>query len=174
MFGIVIETERPGLVIDTLGINGARFGTILSWQAEALVELVRQRHPVLFVVAYGTNELFDGEPIERHAHRLELVVERLRRGAPDSDCAVIGPTDVGKGGESVRSRVGALDAAERASANRLKCVYFSPFELIVSEGGFESWVRREPPLAQPDGIHLSVRGYARIGNAFADLLLQDG
>jgi lysophospholipase L1-like esterase len=173
LFGIVMETEQTGFVIDTLGINGARFGTLLSWEEEALVQMVQQRQPVLIIVAYGTNEVFDRESVERHAQRLESVVQRLRRGAPEADCAVIGPTDVAKGGQAAHSRAAAMDAAERATAERLNCVYFSPFALIASEGGYESWARQEPPLSLSDGVHFSVRGYTRIGDAFASVLLTD-
>jgi lysophospholipase L1-like esterase len=171
LFGILMETERPGLVIDTLGVNGARFGTLLAWQEETLAGLVEQRQPVLFVVAYGTNEVFDPEPVERHARKLEQVVERLRRGAPDAECLVVGPTDAGKGGEATHTRVVAIDTAERATAERVSCAYFSPFDLMATDGGFESWVRQEPPLALSDGIHLTARGYARLGEAIARLLL---
>lgn len=173
VFGLVMETELPGLVVDTLGINGARFGTLLAWQEEAHSLLVEQRHPALVVVAYGTNEVFDLEPVERHARRLEEVVLRLRRSAVDASCLVVGPTDAGKGGDSARSRVGAMDAAERSTAERNGCAYFSPFELMVSEGGFDGWARQEPPLALSDGIHLSARGYGRLGEALALLLRAD-
>lgn len=171
IFGISMETQQPGLVIDTLGINGARFGTVLSWHEEALTPLIAQRRPSLLVVAYGTNEVFDLESVERHARRLELVIERLRSGANEADCLVIGPTDVAKGGEAMRARAAAMDSAERAAADRMACAYFSPYELMSDEGGFESWSRQEPPLSVGDGIHLTARGYARLGEALAAQLI---
>lgn len=172
VFGISIENQRPGLVVDTLGINGARFGTLLSWQEDALALLVQQRHPALIITAYGTNEVFDPEPIARHAQEMQTVVDRLRRAAPDADCLVIGPTDAIKGGDSTRARAVAIDVAERAIAEKSACAYFSSYELMASEGGFEAWARQEPPLSLSDGIHLSARGYARLGEALAALLLK--
>lgn len=172
LFGIIMETELPGLVVDTLGINGARFGTFLAWQEESFVSQVEQRHPVMFVVAYGTNEIFDSEPVERHAQKLEQVVMRLRRAAPDADCIVVGPTDAGRGGESTRERAVALDVAERSAAERLSCAYFSPCETMMADGGFDAWARREPPLALSDGVHLSVRGYTRLADTMHARLLR--
>lgn len=171
LFGITMETQQPGLIIDTLGINGARFGTVLSWQEEALAPLIGQRRPALLIVAYGTNEVFDAESVDRHARKLELVMERLRRSAPESDCLVIGPTDVAKGGEAMRARAAAMDSVERATADKLACAYFSPYELMAAEGGFESWSRQEPPLSVGDGVHLTARGYSRLGEALAAQLL---
>lgn len=171
LFGMSIETRQPGFVIDTLGINGARFGTLLSWKEEPLALLIAQRHPALFVIAYGTNEVFDPEPVERHARKLELVVERLRASGRSADCLVVGPTDAGKGGQATRARATAIDAAERATAERMACAYFSPFELMAAEGGFESWARQDPPLAAADGIHLTARGYGRLGEALAQQML---
>jgi lysophospholipase L1-like esterase len=167
LFGIVAESKRPGLVIDTLGINGARFGTFLAWERESFQSLVAQRSPLIAVVAYGTNEVYDGEPIARHAARLEQVIERLRAAVPDIGCIVAGPTDAGKGGEAATSRVVALDQAERSTAERIGCAYFSPFDVMSADGGFQSWRDREPPLALSDGIHLTAHGYNRLGEEMA-------
>jgi lysophospholipase L1-like esterase len=167
VFGIVAETERPGLVIDTLGINGARFGTFLAWEQRSFQALVAQRQPLVAVVAYGTNEVYDEEAVSRHAARLELVVDRLRGAVPDVGCLVVGPTDVGRGGDSAAARVAALDQAERSTAERLGCAYFSPYETMAAEGGFSAWRDRDPPLALSDGIHLTAKGYARLGEEMA-------
>jgi lysophospholipase L1-like esterase len=167
VFGIVAETERPGFVIDTLGINGARFGTFLAWEERSFQALFAQRQPLVAVIAYGTNEVYDEEPVTRHAARLEQVVDRLRGALPDVGCLVVGPTDVGRGGEAAASRVAAVDQAEHTTAERLGCAYFSPYELMAAEGGFIAWRDRDPPLALSDGIHLTAKGYARLGEAMA-------
>lgn len=172
LFGVVLETQKAGLVIDTLGVNGARFGTFLAREEHSLALHVARRRPALFVVAYGTNEVFDPEPVERHARKLEQVIERLKQAAPAAECVVIGPTDAGKGGEATRQRVVALDAAERTTAAQKACSYFSPYELMVSEGGFDAWAHQDPPLSLSDGIHLTARGYARLGDAIYKQLLQ--
>jgi lysophospholipase L1-like esterase len=167
LYGIVAETKSPGVVIDTLGINGARYGTFLSWEKEAFAAVVTERKPLVAVIAYGTNEVFDDEKVARHAERLEQVVERLRSAVPDIGCIVAGPTDVSKGGDAATSRVVALDQAERTTAERLGCIYFSPYDLMASEGGYSGWSRQDPPLTLSDGVHLTARGYTRLGEALA-------
>lgn len=167
LYGLVVETKTPGFVIDTLGINGARFGTFLAWEKEAFAAVVAERKPLIAVVAYGTNEVYDDESVVRHAKRLEQVVERLRSAVPDIGCVVAGPTDVGKGGEAATTRIVALDQAERITAERLGCLYFSAYDVMAKEGGFTAWSQKEPPLSLSDGIHLTARGYTRLGEALA-------
>jgi lysophospholipase L1-like esterase len=167
LFGIVAETKTPGVVIDTLGINGARYGTFLAWEKESFAALVSERKPLVAVVAYGTNEVFDDEKVTRHEERLAQVIERLRSAVPDIGCIVAGPTDVNRGGETSKSRVVAIDQAERSTAERLGCVYFSPYDVMTAEGGYEGWSRQSPPLALSDGVHLTARGYSRLGDELA-------
>jgi hypothetical protein len=47
LFGLIAESGTPGLVIDVLGINGARFATPLAWDEESWTALVAYRHPLL-------------------------------------------------------------------------------------------------------------------------------
>ncbi len=171
LYGVVAESVEPGLVIDTLGINGARLSTPLAWNEPAWRPLVAQRNPALTIVAYGTNEVFDQDAISRHTKHLETLVGRVRAAVPDSDCLVAGPTDVGRGGPEAAQRVAALDAAEQRTAEQLGCEYFSPYRLMIAEGGFVHWMSTDPPLALVDRIHLSVQGYQRLGRALADVLL---
>lgn len=171
LFGMVMETTEPGLVIDTLGINGARFQTPLAWHEEAWRALVAQRHPSLGVVAYGTNEVFDDERVERHMDRLRSLVARLRRVGSDMECLVVGPTDIGRGGPKKAARVALLDESQEATARELGCAYMSPYRVIHEEGGFAAWQAMTPPRSLSDGIHLTVAGYTVLGERIAELLL---
>src|SRR5690606_24842255 len=95
--GVVIETdpaEHPGVVLDTLGINGARYATALAWNEEAWAREVERRSPDLFVFEYGGNEAGD-LPIspERYKADALALIARARRIRPEASCLVIGPSD---------------------------------------------------------------------------------
>lgn len=172
LFGIIAETTSPGLVIDTLGINGARFATMLAWNSEAWLEEAQRREPVLAIIAYGTNEIFDAVAPEKHAQELQRIIAQVRSAGPSVDCLVAGPTDTGRGGPETAMRAAALDQVERDTARRAGCCYFSPFQLMNREGGFPAWLAADPPLAVSDQVHLTVRGYERLGQALAEILLR--
>ncbi len=171
LFGVVVETPGRGLVLDSLGINGARFATALAWDETTWSALLAERAPALLVFAYGTNEVFDDTPLAKVGETISALIARARRAAPDADCLLAGPTDVGRGGKAAEDRVRELDTLERVTAAQLGCAYFSPYELMGGETGFDDWSNAKPLLAQNDRIHLTAAGYAKLGEGLAALLL---
>jgi lysophospholipase L1-like esterase len=170
-YGAVVEGAEPGVVLDTLGIDGARVATPLAWAETPFIAEVAARRPELLVLAYGTNEAFDEQNVEAYDRQLVELLGRLRRGAPAADCLVVGPPDaLGSNGETA-PRVGLISAVYARVAARLGCAFVSAQALMGGPGGFASWLREEPPLARPDRIHLSPRGYKRLGELLAASVL---
>src|SRR5690606_6298533 len=50
VLGAFVDYQRPGVVLDTVGIDGARAATVLAWEPEQFVAHVRHRSPDLLVV----------------------------------------------------------------------------------------------------------------------------
>lgn len=172
LFGVIVEAQAPGLVMDTLGINGARAATPLAWNADAWVEEIKEREPDLVVLAYGTNEVGDPAPIsEYRAHYLALL-ERVGRAAPNAECLIIGPTDRVRKDWSNDPRVVGIDAAQRAVAQEAGCAFFSAFEAMGGVGSLRKWAFGTPQLARRDRVHLLPSGYRRLGRALSEQLLQ--
>lgn len=170
-FGLVIESaETRGVVVDTVGIDGARFETALAWDEAAFVAEVARRDPELFVIAYGTNEVFDALLVDRYGPQLAALVERVRKGAPQASCLVLGPTDAPLGDGSP-ARVAQVSAVLQARAAQLGCGFVSLQGLMGGEGSFAKGMKAKPRLAQPDRLHLTPTGYRELGLALAKLVL---
>ncbi len=172
LFGVVLEGSEPGLVIDTLGINGARASTPLAWDERSFSAEVRARAPEAFVIAYGTNEAFDARAAERVAEPLRSLVDRLRRAAPRADCVVLGPPDVADPSGASHPRIAEVEAVEQKTAQEVGCAFFSLRAVMGGEGSFARWAKEKPPLAGLDRVHLTPPGYAKLGEAFAHALLE--
>ena len=170
LFGVIVENDEPGLVIDVLGINGARFATTLAWDESAWTAQVRWRQPSLAVIAYGTNEVFDLVSPKRYAAEIRTLVTRIRSAAPESECILAGPTDVGRGGQIAEDRVREIDQVEAATAEALGCAYFSAYDAMGGMQGFDDWLHANPPLAVSDRIHLTAAGYRKLGQAMTESL----
>jgi lysophospholipase L1-like esterase len=172
LFGAILEGSEPGLVIDTLGINGARASTPLSWDERTFTAEVRARAPEAFVIAYGTNEAFDARAAERVAEPLRSLVELLRRAAPRADCLIVGPPDAADPSGASHPRIALVEAAQQTTAQELGCAFFSLRAAMGGEGSFARWAKEKPPLAGLDRVHLTPAGYAKLGEALSRALLE--
>ncbi|MCP4679198.1 MAG: hypothetical protein GY854_27675 [Deltaproteobacteria bacterium] len=163
LFGAVVENDGPGIVYDTLGINGAFFYTPLRWDAGLLAEQVEQRDPDLIVTMYGANEA-DSRNLTpaKYALNVKKALARLRAGAPEAACLLLGPTDrrmpVPPGEPS---KLDFIIDVQREVADEEGCGFIDLRGLMGGPGSHGLWVTRG--LAQPDGIHLTVRGYNALG-----------
>jgi lysophospholipase L1-like esterase len=170
--GAVIESTEPGgVVVDNLGINGARIGTPLAWEQASWIEQARLRNPALVVLAYGTNEVGDQVAPFRYGPQLESLVQMVRQASPSADCLVAGPTDREGPGWTPLPRVAEIDAVERETAERLGCAYLSIVDAMGGPGSLKHWAELAPPLAAIDRVHLTPRGYGEIGAVTTKLLL---
>ncbi|MFT3927196.1 MAG: GDSL-type esterase/lipase family protein [Myxococcales bacterium] len=175
-FGLVAELEGPGVVLDTLGIPGARARAQLYWDQPLFLEHLGRRTPDLWVLSYGTNESTDvTQPIQDYAAQLHEVVSRLRQSAPGASCLLVGPTDfperIKKGVYQPRERTAQINELQRKTAAEFGCAYFDVIESMGGPLSMLSWVKADPPLGAKDLIHFTRRGYALLGDRIADRLL---
>src|SRR5690606_11960688 len=91
LFGVVVEAEQPGIVLDALGINGARLRTLMAWDSAAWQAQLAWREADLVVLSYGTNETGDGGDMGRYMDDYRRVIEQVKETG--ADCLLVGPTD---------------------------------------------------------------------------------
>ncbi len=182
LYGAVMERDAPGVVIDTLGINGARAASMLEWNFGLWKTLVRRRDPALVVLAYGTNESGDvDEPIRIYRRNLRRVLKRVRKAAPKASCVLFGPTDrpiVHKTSRkdplpsfTRRPRTELIVKAQREIAAQEGCGFW---DAVAATGGpfsIVSWAHATPRLAYKDYVHLTSRGYRVLADRFVEALL---
>lgn len=176
IFGMAMDRDKPGVILDTLGIPGSRAKTHLLWDEELYREHLARRRPDLVVLAYGTNESGDdGQPIEEYAAELRRVVERVRETVPKASCLLVGPSDRPKstdaGTYSERPRTAQIVQTQREVASEFGCGFF---DLVAFMGGPMSmldWCDGEPPLGASDHVHFTRGGYEALGNVLYEALL---
>jgi lysophospholipase L1-like esterase len=170
LFGVFIETAGPGVVLDTLGINGARIQTPLAWQAQPWVEELRARAPSLVVLSYGTNEVGDLQDVAEYRALYAQMLERVRSGS-DADCLILGPTERVLADWTMFPRVLEIEDVQRQAAAELSCGFFSLVDAMGGPGSFRAWAFARPPLARKDRVHLLAAGYRQVGALLAAQLL---
>lgn len=161
-FGAVIETQRPGVVLDTLGINGARIRTALGWHPGNWLGELAERDPQLVVLAFGTNEVGDARPVSDYAGYFREVLVRVREVAPGADCLLIGPTQRVDSDWQPLKRATEIDQMQHQIAAELGCASYSLLSAMEAGGGFRAWVKER--LASSDRIHLTAAGYRQLAD----------
>lgn len=169
--GLVVETDpktKPGVVLDQLGINGARLTTPLAWNEAAWVAELRRRSPALVIFEYGTNESGD---FSIHAasftDNLRRMMARVRAASPDSDCLVLAPTDRA----DTQDRSPVVRDALREAAKVSLCRFWDTYEVMGGKGSVLAWRSEEAPRARSDGVHLTASGYRELGEKLTHDLL---
>ena len=162
ILGVALDrSDRNGLVLDALGINGARVAMPLSWDETTWAEDLRHRRPALVIVAYGTNDAVDPETsIDAFEAGLTEELARIARAVPSASCLVLGPPDRLKA-----PRLSAIISSERHAAETGHCAFFDRAASMGGAGAIARW-------GQPDHVHLTREGYARDATAFVHAFLE--
>jgi lysophospholipase L1-like esterase len=176
VFGVAVEGKSPGIVLDTLGIPGARAETQLYWNETTHRDALARRAPALVMLAYGTNEAGDDDdPIERYEAKLRKTLTRIRATVPNASCVLIGPSDrpieVEDDTYATRPRTAQVVETQRRVAPDYGCGFFDVVALMGGDMSMTRWVAAEKPLGAPDHVHFTRRGYEAMGNVLHDALL---
>ncbi len=176
LFGVTAERDQPGVVVDTLGISGTRAANMLDWHEPTWADNVARRKPDLIVLAYGTNETTDeDQSLARYRAELREVVTRLQDAAPQANCLLIGPGDFPRElDEDVwvpRPRLVEIVETQRDVAYEMGCGFWDTLAFMGGVNSMHTWATSRPQMASRDHIHLTKRGYVRMGMALTDALM---
>lgn len=193
VYGMSLDRAQHGIVLDALGINGARVTTALSWNEHHWAEQLKHRSPSLVVLAYGTNESTDLD-MPQHMYERQLVdaLGRVARAVPTASCLLLGPPDRAIRATSKEASLGAsasadakdketwvtapkiaeIIAAQKRVAEAAGCAFYDQQAAMGGAGSIAAWASEETPRAQKDRVHLTRDGYAQLGGSFAADLMR--
>jgi len=172
LFGITAEKPGPGVVYDSLGLNGASI-TVLSriFGERHWAEQLRHRQPDLVIVNYGTNEA-DFNAFIDHGYEKELrtAIQRIRAALPQVSILIMSPMDRGRrtgGGEiETMETIPRIVDIQRRVAHDTGCAFFDTFAAMGGAGTMARWYAAQPRLVSADLIHPSPAGGKRIATVF--------
>jgi lysophospholipase L1-like esterase len=198
LFGVALERQKPGVIVDSLGVVGRRLGSLRSWDWSIIGEQLATRDPKLVVLQYGTNEADDPELVlEDMARYYDETIARIRAAAPNTAILILGPPDVavregGKACDRMKPPKGNIDAGivpecewrtpavlreiiavEHAAAVRNRVAFFDTFAALGGADQMHGWVIAEPRLAFKDHVHLSDAGYQRWADSLSGAVLEE-
>jgi lysophospholipase L1-like esterase len=161
-YGVVLETDGPGVVWDTLSMIGAFTPRLLELDEAHFAEQLERRRSNLVILGYGGNDLRRyvgrGVTAEELESETRAVLDRVRRARPEAGCLLTGVIEHERSGQTdVRpEHVEAVVEAQRRAARAAGCAFFDLYRAMGGAGSFAEWRRRG--LAADDQKHLSPRG----------------
>jgi lysophospholipase L1-like esterase len=178
LFGAVLENDGPGVVYDSLGVNGAYAGLLKSVMNEQhWAEQLQHRHPNLVILNYGTNEseYTSDDQMERYERDLREVVRRVHSALPETPVLVVTPMDRGKhggGGKVVTlESIPKIVAMQQHVAHDSGCAFFNLFAAMGGEGTMARWHAGKKHLVGADLTHPNADGADTVGVLIYEALI---
>ncbi len=176
-YGVVLETDGPGVVWDQFSKLGVFTKKVMYWDAEHIAGQMGHRDPDLIALTYGGNDtrrVANGKlDHDGYVEEYSQAVKHLRAGKPEASCLIIGISDRSKSltfdisGEDMQMIIDA----QRQVAKDNGCAFFDTFRAMGGPGSLKAWRRMDPPLASPDQKHLNHRGRVKLGGWIYDALI---
>ncbi len=175
ILGVDLASGRSGVLIDALGVNGAEITALAKWSAPLLSALLSHARPGLAIVSYGTNDIGRTDFVfEDYRAECVRVLSGLRAAAPEMPVLVTGPVDRGaRGRRAPRALLNRNEPlvirALREAAQETGCAFWDAKAAMGGDGAIDRWAAAR--LAQPDRVHLTGTGYAKLAGLLVDQLL---
>ena len=175
VFGVSFEREEPGVIYNSLGLNGGQVQVVVRYfERRHWAEELQHERPDLVIINYGTNESIFANYIERYyAGELREVIRRVQEAVPNASLLVMSPMDRGERDSSgaivTAPTVPRLVAIQRQVAAETGCAFFDTFDAMGGSGTMSRWYENQPRLVSADFMHPLPAGARKVG-----VLLYDG
>lgn len=172
LFGAVLENEGPGVVYDSLGVNGAYAGLLATaMNPEHWAQQLQHRNPNLVIINYGTNEsqYASDDQMERYDKDLREVIRRVRVALPNVSILIVTPMDRGKrvaGGKIITMpSIPKIVEMQRRVALETGCAFFNTFAAMGGDGTMAKWAegKGKNHLVGGDLTHPTAEGAEIVG-----------
>jgi len=174
-FGVIMERSGPGVVLDAIGIQGARIRFLDKQDDAHWAEQLKLRDSNLLVYEFGANESGDGfaYSMEDYDRTMREVLLQGKRALPNASCLVLAAMDRARkeGGVLVTLPIIPHIVKQQAeTAKAVGCAFWNTYEAMGGRGSMAKWVRRG--LGQADFTHPSGYGAQVLGNWVYQALMQ--
>ena len=177
LFGLSFESYEAGVILDAVGPVGADAKTYLQMDERSFREHLQELDPDLIMLMVGGNDALAVRKRQRTLAEVEkhhlLLVDRIRKALPDSDCLLWAPLDAGIKADDgeIRSKpdLPRIRDIQRHVAEEMKCAFWDTYEAMGGSGSFSRWYERG--LMNRDLIHPRAKGGDLLGHLFATALI---
>jgi lysophospholipase L1-like esterase len=179
VLGVVLQHQRPGTVLDTLGVPSADANLFLRAREDIFRAQLVERSPRLLLFILGGNEAkrleWGRSKLAEVEDGLRTFVRRARTAAPDSACLIMGPIDAVRGGSgpnrlTQRPYLDEVITLERQIALAEGCAFFDAYTAMGGKGSLERFDKAG--MMHEDLVHPKGQGLDLLGQLLTDAMLR--
>jgi lysophospholipase L1-like esterase len=168
LFGASFEKDSPGVIYNSLGVNGGQVQMVLRYYEQTQwTEQLQHQKPDLVILNYGTNESGFASYIDKlYGKELREVIGRVKAALPGTPILIMSPMDRGEkrsdGTIGTIATLPKLVAIQRQAAAETGCAFFNTFEAMGGEGTMGRWYAMQPRLVSADFMHPLPQGARKV------------
>lgn len=165
-YGMSLETEGTGFIMHTCGIGGAQFSAPLY--QKRFMEQLPAFEPDLIILDYGGNDYYYDNTIRPTLEAdIVQIIKNIRKVAPNASIIITTTMDLIRRGWSLPAGPKYTELIRKICKEN-DCGYYDWFYISGGQHAMWKWVKAG--IAQPDYIHLTMKGYQLKGDLFYDAL----
>jgi lysophospholipase L1-like esterase len=168
--GVSLETGLPGIIFDSLGLPGGAAYVFLRSNEDVFGAQLLERRPALVMLMMGGNEAFDLSlnrySIAEAKKNFEVLIERVRRYAPQASIMIASPPDAGvwRMDKTINARkeTAIVSGFLHEVAKEKRVAIWDMQAAMGGEGAIERWWNAglmNQDLVHPIGVGGDVFGY---------------
>jgi lysophospholipase L1-like esterase len=176
--GMELMTMYPGVIVDSIGSNGAQLTIWNRWNRDWPHQLTAMNSD-LVILAYGINEAYDDNlDLKSYQDNLQASINKVRSALPKASILLIGTQDSARtrgrtSNECTPGRPVQLSAVKQVQQQVAQSNHLLFWDWEQAMGGRCSMPRwKQQQLARPDLVHFTAAGYEKLGNDLFDSLMQ--
>ncbi len=156
IYGLVLENSRPGIVYNTIGINGAEYRHYNK--SVYFQEQQKVLKPNLIIISLGTNEAFS-RSFDPAIFKLQVdtLITALKINNPQASLLITIPGDHFRSKKYKNNNIPIARNVLIDYCNNNNIAYWDLFEIMGGLGSIAKWHGKN--LTSKDLLHLNRKGY---------------
>ena len=174
IYALALDGNR-GIAVDNIPLRGSS-GTVFSNNDTKLLGAIyRNLNVKLVILQFGGNITpFIKEDYKWYENSFYRQLAKIKRLIPGVSIIVIGPADMSKKEKDQYvsyPNIGMIRDALKKATFKADCAFWDMYEAMGGNNSMPSWVFSEPPLAEKDFTHFTVKGSRIIAQMFYKALM---
>jgi lysophospholipase L1-like esterase len=169
LYGISLETDDPGIIYHSAGINGAEVSSFL--RCRLFYKHLKVLNPQMVIISLGTNDSYSKKfDALSFYNNLENFLSKISEQIPEAAVILTVPSDNYRKRKYKNPNIALARNEIIKIAAKYNCAVWDLYDIM---GGYNSIIKwQKSGLTLTDRLHFSIKGYYLQGDLLFDAFLK--